>query len=345
MNPEARYTTDDSLTETLRRIRRQLGPVLAAAGLLAAASCDSDPQGPDIPPPTYPYTQVGEIVLPGNIHSVSITPDGSTVLAISRGFSDALFVVDFESEEVLATLEMGDEPRGLAVTPDAGVACVASYIDGEVYIVDLGSFEVEDTVHVGGGPINVNISTSGDEAYVSNWTERTIQVVNLSTPGVTDTIGVTSAPFDVCFPDGSSYFFVSHPDTDQVSVIDIATGAVIQILEVPDHPCGMASDPSGDAVFVMADTLVSISVADLIIEDRLDIATPPSQQDPIDLLPDGSYLYLGQPFEVHIVELASFTLDYIVEDMSLESTGICCHPSGEYVLVASAGTNIAILGR
>ncbi len=60
----------------------------------------------------------------------------------------------------MATLEVGKEPGGLALTPDGTYAYVANYNEGSagtVSVIDTASAKVVATVPVGAGPSDVAI--------------------------------------------------------------------------------------------------------------------------------------------------------------------------------------------
>jgi YVTN family beta-propeller protein len=63
---------------------------------------------------------------------------------------------------VVATIPVGTEPRGLALTPNGSRLFVANHTDGTVSIIDPLARALLGTVHVGGHPMAIAITNSGD---------------------------------------------------------------------------------------------------------------------------------------------------------------------------------------
>src|SRR6185369_9436254 len=59
-------------------------------------------------------------------------------------------------------VEVGLEPRGVAVTPNGTFAFVASHTSGDVIVLRLSDLQVVGHVHVGGNPYAIAITNDGD---------------------------------------------------------------------------------------------------------------------------------------------------------------------------------------
>jgi YVTN family beta-propeller protein len=80
---------------------------------------------------------------------------------------------------VIATIDVGDAPAGVAVTPDGATAYVANVVDDTVSVIDTATNTVTATITVGDGPIFVAVSPDGTRAYVTNQADGTVSVISL----------------------------------------------------------------------------------------------------------------------------------------------------------------------
>ena len=62
----------------------------------------------------------------------------------------------------MATIPVGTEPRGCALTPNGTLLYVANHTEGTVSIIDTASRTVVGTVHVGRNPTALAITNDGD---------------------------------------------------------------------------------------------------------------------------------------------------------------------------------------
>lgn len=100
----------------------------------------------------YVSNAIGREVVPGQP-----TPRQPTVSVIAT-----------PANEVVATIDVGTGPAGLAVSPDGSEVYVANLNENLVTIIDTSSNTAVDTVTVGSVPLAVAFSPDGEKAYVAN---------------------------------------------------------------------------------------------------------------------------------------------------------------------------------
>lgn len=103
-------------------------------------------------------------------------------------------VVNLESNTIEATITLGNQPSGIAITPDGRFVYVSNYNtfylgpnftnltpgEGTVNIIDTCTNKVLCPVLVvGASPANIAISPDGKRAYVSNYSSDTVSVINI----------------------------------------------------------------------------------------------------------------------------------------------------------------------
>src|SRR4030095_15068780 len=74
--------------------------------------------------------------------------------------------------KVVATIPVGAEPRGCALTPDGALLYVANQTDGTVSVIDAKLKTVVDTIPVGGRPFAIAIG--GGRVFVTQFYARLI---------------------------------------------------------------------------------------------------------------------------------------------------------------------------
>ena len=117
-----------------------------------------------------------------------------------------------------ATVSVGDEPRGVAVSPDSDTVYVTNFADDTVSVINASTNAVTATVSVGDAPDGVAVSPDSDTVYVTNFADDTVSVINASTNAVTATVSVGDAPDRVAVSPCDTVY-VANPGSDTVSVL------------------------------------------------------------------------------------------------------------------------------
>lgn len=93
------------------------------------------------------------IVLPSKQNHLTISPDGTRLYATSADTNE-VYVLDTATRVVVATIPVGGNPYGVAVSPDSALAYVANNTDGTVSVVwtGLASHKAAPTVTAEAGP-------------------------------------------------------------------------------------------------------------------------------------------------------------------------------------------------
>ena len=72
--------------------------------------------------------------------------------------SNTVSVIDTATNTVVATVPVGSDPFGVAVTPDGAIAYVANFISNTVSVIDTANNTVVATVTVGTFPNDIAIA-------------------------------------------------------------------------------------------------------------------------------------------------------------------------------------------
>jgi len=219
--------------------------------------------------------------------SVAITPDDAEVYVTDFGRDPNLVeggvpghtvsVIQTRSNEVVATIEVGKLPAGVAIAPDGQRAYVTSRGNNNVWVLDTATHTVITKVDVQIEPANVVFTPDGRRAYVANFGSNSVSVIDTATTTVVpvpdgEAIKVGVVPIGLAItPDGARVYVVNvnfspvlPPPLGDVSVIDTATNTVVDTVVVGAGPRAVAITPDGAHAYVTNfydDTLSVIETA------------------------------------------------------------------------------------
>ncbi len=118
-------------------------------------------------------------------------------------------VIDTNPPSVVATIEVGNSPRGVAVTPDGKQAYVAnSGFSNSVSVIDTASNTVVATVAVAAAPQPVAVTSDGKHVYVGSGV-GVVSVIDTANNTVVATVPVGAAAIAIT-PDGKHAYVVNH---------------------------------------------------------------------------------------------------------------------------------------
>jgi YVTN family beta-propeller protein len=171
---------------------------------------------------------------------------------------------------VSASIHIGGETRGVAITPDGKYAYVAS--GDTVSVIDTAAGVVSASIDIGWPTTGVAITPDGRHAYVAG-----------------DGTG-----------DGTLFGGVPVPGTGPgaVSVIDTASGVVSATIPVGRLPWGVAITPAGTHAYVVDHNDNAVSVIDTasgVVSATITLGTKSPQT--VAITPDGKYAYVTGPDE------------------------------------------------
>ena len=222
--------------------------------------------------------------------------------------ANRLVVVNTADGSLVASVDVGFDLQGLAVTPD-----------GEYIYATIG---------VG----------YGDNAAV--------KVIRTSDYSVVDTIAMSFDNIGRCAvtPNGDYLYVTSSDTTKSVTVIKTSDGSIVAPLPLSNGARSLAVDPDGEYVYVTHWDEMKVSViriTDNTVVDSFLASAQGTTYSDIDIIPDSAYAYvLGDDEKIRAVRLSDNTT---VATISVSSaTGADITADGDYVFV-SAGEDIAVI--
>ncbi len=267
---------------------------------------------------------------------------------------------------VIATVNTGVTPAGLAITPDGKFAYVANNnnysIAGQdsVSVINLTT-NMPETIITDGSfdePYTVTINATGTKAYVTNSNGATVTVIDIATNTVIAVISGFDGPSGfVITPDGNTAYvnnyggpIVGSGNGTTVRVVDLNTNTIVgPAITVALAPAAMAITPDGAYVYVACYVDGNpgtgiISIIDTATNTAI-INAITGFSGPFDIVitPDGNYAYISNfgsnnftPFgtTVSVVDLNSNTIVGTII-VGIQPSGIAITPNGKYAYVTN----------
>ncbi|MDQ1274796.1 MAG: hypothetical protein QG610_368, partial [Euryarchaeota archaeon] len=306
--------------------------------------------------PTHAYSEAG-------IYTVSLTVSNSngmdsktaTVSVVQKGSlspsyafitninSNTVSVINTENNNLTATVPVGINPIGVAVSPDGkNVYVTNAHYDhrGSVSVIDTAINKVIAIVDIGDkySPCGIAITPDGKKLYVANRDISGVSVIDISTKTVTAAVPVGKWPMGVASsPDGTKVY-VTNRYSNNVSVIDTVTNTVIASIKVEVGSSGITVSPDGTKLYVTNCESNTISVIDT--NSNTVTATVPVEEWPlgVTVTPDGTKAYVvnQRSNNVSVIDTATKTVIASVK-VGRGPYGIAVTPDGREVYVANFG--------
>lgn len=250
----------------------------------------------------------GPIPVGQNPEGVTVSPNGSRVYVVNwctgtpsncTG-NGTVSVINTATNAVFATVPVGHNATGAAVSPDGSRVYVTNYSDNTVSVIDTATNSVVATIPVGSLPFGIAVSPDGRRIYIANHVSNgTISVIDTATDDVVATVPVGSQPDDVVVsPDGSRVYVSNYCETTScnngsVSVIDTATNNVVATIPVGLYPYSLAVTPDGSRIYVAINQNNGIvPVIDASTNTVVATVSVGSYPSGVAMSPDGSQIYV-----------------------------------------------------
>jgi YVTN family beta-propeller protein len=254
---------------------------------------------------------------------------------ISNTGSDDVWVVDIASESVVAVVEVGDDPRGIDITPDNSRVYVANRFDNSVSAIDTTSNTLAQTINLSSSelvtaiePYDLAVSPDGEWLYVAMKNggaengDGTVVIVDL--PGgaiVTEVIldRLASPEGIVVTPDGRKVYVAARGAMYAVDVTD------------PTNPMFLGAFGSAGRELVVSPAGAFVYADDNAVrtaDDSAIVTGDSSGERGIAISPDGRFLYsTNENRSVRVVEITMeggnpvSTFVTNIEDASITQSG------------------------
>lgn len=276
---------------------------------------------------------------------------------------------------VVATINVGITPVGLAVTPDNQFVYVANNNNygftgsDSVSVIDLTTNLPITTITDASfnQPYTVTINASGTKAYVTNSNSTTVTIIDIPSNTVAGIIGGFDGPSGFAIvPQGTTAYVNNYGGPsgrgsgfgNTVNVVDLNTNAIVGAPIIVDQaPASLAVTPDGEFVYVINYITGNTDggTANVIqTSNNSVIATIPDLSGPfaIAMTPNGNFAYvtnfgsnnfypLGNT--VSVIDLNTNTIVDTV-NLGIQPSGLAITPDGRYAYASNYNTVYAATG-
>jgi YVTN family beta-propeller protein len=158
--------------------------------------------------------------------------------------SGTVSVIDTSNNALTATVPVGLNPGGLAVTPDGKQVYITNGGTNTISVLDTFSNAVVTAFAVGNYPYNIAFTPDGKRAYVPHTDNTgTLSVIDTTTHIVVATLQVGIDARGVAVTPDGKRVYVTSVGLDQVSVIDTASNTVVATVAVGANPIEVSIIP------------------------------------------------------------------------------------------------------
>jgi YVTN family beta-propeller protein len=151
---------------------------------------------------------------------------------ITNSGDGTVSVINTATNTVVGSITVGNNPIGVAVTPDGSKVYVTNFLDDTVSVINTATNTVVGSpITVGAHPYGVAVTPDGSKVYVANYNGNSVSVID------TATNTVVGSPIAVGNPEGVAV----TPDGSKVYVADFVDGR-------RDRPCRRSRSGSRPAI-------------------------------------------------------------------------------------------------
>ena len=164
----------------------------------------------------------------------------------------AVVILDPEARKAVGSIPVGDEPEGVALSPDERFLYVTVEGENKVAVIDVAGRRVIAHVPVGLRPRSIAFSPDGTRAYVTDELQHAVTEMDGRTHQVVNTItlpGKGDKPMGVVVSPDGSRVYVTTGRGGTLAPIAAATGAPAPPLVVGQRPWGVAISADGKRLF------------------------------------------------------------------------------------------------
>ena len=256
---------------------------------------------------------------------------------ITNAESNNVSVIDTTTNKVTATIPVGSNPMGVAISPDGTKVYVVNAHSNDVSIIDTATNIVIATVPVGSSPKGVAVSSNGKKVYVVNAQSNDISIIGTVNNTVTATVNAGKSPVGVAVSPNEKKVYVTNEGDNTVSVVDTSTKAVTATVPVGNGPKEVAVTPDGTKVYVVNYGSGSVSVIDTATKSVTETVKIGRVPWGVAVNPNGTKVYVTNNDEyvstVSVIDTATNTVTARVP-VGTNPLGISVTPDGTKVYVA-----------
>jgi PQQ-dependent catabolism-associated beta-propeller protein len=184
------------------------------------------------------------------ITSVNAAPSGRIFVTNERG--NTLSVINGETLEVEATIDIGERPRGVGLSPDGTELYVAVSEENKIVVVDPNSLKILRDFEAGSDPEAFAVHPNGN-IYISNEDDAKATVFDPKTGKQIAEIRVGLEPEGVAISPDGKRVIVTSESTNMLHVIKAPENIIENNILIGSRPRAATFSQSGDIAYATAE--------------------------------------------------------------------------------------------
>ncbi|WP_161964488.1 MBG domain-containing protein [Mucilaginibacter endophyticus] len=239
--------------------------------------------------------------------TITVTPvPGPAYAYTANQNANTVSVINLENNSVVATIPVGVQPTGVAVSPDGK----------RVYVT------------------NQNL--------IGPSTGNTVSVIDVASNTVITNITVNERPYGIAIsPDGSRLYVTSQSPFNTVSVINTATNTVLKILPSGGvNPQSLVVSPDGTRLYVTNNLERNVVIFNTATYEIVGSAQAQGWPLGIGVTPDNKFIYVANYFSntVSVIDASTYSTLYEIS-VGEQPTGLVISAAGDLTYVANASSS------
>ncbi|MER8633967.1 PQQ-dependent catabolism-associated beta-propeller protein [Mesorhizobium opportunistum] len=245
-------------------------------------------------------------------------PAAAETVYVSNEQDNAVAVVDGATMTLLATIDVGRRPRGLALSIDNKLLFVAEGDDNRIDVVDVAKRLVVGQLPSGADPEFFVVHPDGKRLFVANENDNLVSVVDIAAAKVIGTVDVGVEPEGMAASADGRYVACTSETTSMVHLIDAATLELVDNLLVDTRPRAALFTPDGKQLWVSSEIRGTVTVFDTVTRaqtGKIEFAVPGIRREGVqavgmEISREGAtaYVALGPANRVAEVDVKTLTV-------------------------------------
>lgn len=195
------------------------------------------------------------------VNSALAAPSGRIFITNERG--DSVSVINGSTLEVEATIEIGERPRGIGLSPDGTELYVAVSEENKIKVVDPDSLKILREFEAGSDPETFAVHPNGN-IYISNEDDAKATVFNPKTGEQIAEIKVGLEPEGVAISPDGKRVIVTSESTNMLHVIKVPGNTIENNILIGSRPRAATFTQSGDIAYATAEISGEVVKVDMI---------------------------------------------------------------------------------
>lgn len=169
---------------------------------------------------------------------------------------DQVAIMDVDTKEVLALLEVPKAPVGVSITEDNHYAYITHPEAGLISEIDLEKKVLNKSIKVGGQPFGVEIYRQSwkkswrNILFVTDWSRDAVIVVDAERGLVIDLLATGTSPSGIQVDTMNEKIYVANREDDSITVLDLIRPRIHGSMKTGKGPYAIKLSPDNKILFV-----------------------------------------------------------------------------------------------